>query len=58
MFGLEKKALQGAHFRAIKRSAEAFRLALGGRRTLGAGSSAIPEIRCRGRAAEALPPSS
>jgi hypothetical protein len=54
---LKKKALQGARFCAIKRSAEAFRIALGGRRTLGAGRSVIPEICCRRRAAEA-PPSS
>jgi hypothetical protein len=38
----KKKALQGACFRAINCWVEAFRLALGGRRTLGA---AIPEIR-------------
>jgi hypothetical protein len=54
---LEKKALQGARLRVIKRSAETFRLALGGRRTLGAGRSVIPEICCQRRAAEA-PPSS
>jgi hypothetical protein len=53
----EKKALQGGCFRVIKRLAEAFCLALGGRWTLGAGSSVIPEIHCRGRAAEALLPS-
>jgi hypothetical protein len=54
---LEKKALQGARLRAIKRSVETFRLALGGRRTLGAGSSVIPEICCQRCATEA-PPSS
>jgi hypothetical protein len=47
---------KGARFRAIKRSVEAFRLALGGRRTLGAGGSVIPEIHYR--AAKALLPSS
>jgi hypothetical protein len=53
-----KKALQGSRFRVTKHSAEAFLLALGGRRTLGAGSSAIPEIRCQGHDIGALPPSS
>jgi hypothetical protein len=47
---------QGAHFHAIKRLAEGFRLAFGGRRILGVG--VIPEIHSRCCVAKVPPPSS